>query len=46
MKYLGWLIVGVLVGAALMWLWDHQDLLANRDKISGVNKILEGWGQL
>jgi hypothetical protein len=45
-KYAGWFLLGLLVGAAAMWLWDHKSLVQNRDKISGANQIIEGAQQL
>lgn len=40
------LILGLLIGALAMWLWDHRDeisfLSANKTKISGAEKIYSG----
>lgn len=40
------LILGLLLGALAMWLYDHRDelnfLSANRTKISGAEKVFSG----
>jgi hypothetical protein len=45
-KILGWLILMLIVGAALMWVIDHWGLIQNRGKISGANNVLTGINQL
>lgn len=46
MKYIGWLILGVVAGVALMWLYDHWGLVQNREKISGANDLVTGFNKL
>jgi hypothetical protein len=45
-KYLGWLILGVVVGVALMWIYDHWGLVQNREKISGASDVISGFNKL
>jgi hypothetical protein len=44
------LVLGILIGALAMWIYDHREeisfLSSNRTKLSGASKVLQGIKEL